>query len=136
MANKNPSPATQFKPGNPGGPGRSKNWLRPGELKENIGRYCRLTVSELEKIRDNPKTSVIEVILAGVLLRICEDPDPSKLEYVLNRTVGRVVEAMEEEADKADPIVRIVRSDGSILEVVRPDQKTGTAQAESKPASE
>lgn len=118
MANNNPSPSTRFQPGWKGGPGRSKNWLKPGELKDYVGKYCRMTVSELAGVNQSKKSSVIEVILSGVLLRIAEEPDPSKLEYVLNRTVGKIRDEVFLD-DEGKPMALIHRPDGTTFEIVR-----------------
>jgi hypothetical protein len=118
MSNPNPNPTTRFKPGHPGGPGRSKNWLKPSEVKDYIAKYCRMTMPKLAKIRDSDESQVIEVILAGVLLRICEEPDPSKLEYVLNRTIGKIRDEIIYD-DDGKPMALIHRPDGTTFEIVR-----------------
>jgi hypothetical protein len=125
MAKTDHLKAHQFKPGNPGGPGRSKNWLKPSEIKDYIAKYARMTVGDLARVQAAKESSVIEVILAGVLLKIAEEPDPSKLEYVLNRTVGKIQEEHFDDTE-GQPIVRIIRADGSVLEVHPPDAKAPT----------
>lgn len=119
--NKNPSPETRFKPGNPGGPGQPKidpevkriRKFTAQELEELITTLLALTDEERIAVLKDPKASTIKKCIASVLTKAGEQGNMSQLDMVLNRVIGKVKEKIEHEG--LQPSI-LVRRNGDIVE--------------------
>ncbi len=87
-----PPEDTRFKPGNKGGPGRSAHWLKPSDLRHHVGHMIRMTRAELEDVMNDPKSIMLELIVAQIIFKAAEYGDINRFEQLLNRTIGRVKE--------------------------------------------
>ncbi len=104
---------TRFKPGWAGGPGRAKGSLRRDEVEAVMGRLSRMTREELEAIVRNPKSTMLEIMSASVIVKAAKEGDSARFSFLLDRTIGRVKEQIEV---SAVPYI-IERRDGSTIEM-------------------
>ena len=90
--------ATQFKKGNPGGPGRPP---LPPEIKAMepltrekynriLHKYTAMTAEQLKAAASNPQTTVLELIVANIAAKAIQQGDQSRLEALLARAIGPV----------------------------------------------
>ena len=110
-------PHTLFKPGNPGG-GRPKGALKRDEVEAMMGKLATKSATELAVIAADPKTPAIQVMVAAVMLKAIETGDYARLQFLLDRSIGKVKEVVEqhnhnhdEEFEKADPksVIELLR---------------------------
>lgn len=101
MANKNP--VHKFKKGHKFGKGQPKI---PAEVKkmrkDNIWEYTRIaneiskmSIAELEKLAKDKAQNIIRAFLASSMLKSYAKGEPSRLEPILDRTLGKVKQVME-----------------------------------------
>lgn len=57
--------------------------------------YLHLTKSEVKAKLDDPSTPVIELLVASVLVSATKKGDHHKLNFILDRLIGKVVERVE-----------------------------------------
>lgn len=91
QGNPNPNESTRFKPG-VAGPGRNAFWLKPSDLRDHVGRMIRMTRAELTAVMDDPKSIMLQLIVAQIIFKAAEFGDINRFEQLLNRTIGRVKE--------------------------------------------
>lgn len=48
-----------------------------------------MTRADLQKVVDDPKSNMIDVIVATIMQRAAKDGDFSRLDFVLNRAIGK-----------------------------------------------
>src|SRR5688572_4630184 len=107
----------QFKPGRSSGPGRSSNWLKPGELKTVVGKMMRMTLREINARVKDPDAIMLEVCIGQIIRAAASKGDANKFEMLLNRTIGEIREEIIFD-DDGKPLALIHRPDGSVFEVV------------------
>lgn len=121
QGNPNPSPKTRFKPGVSGNPkghpstkkGERKVLTRP-RVEEEISKLADMPKDELMEVASNPKTPMLTIMIASVMVHAAKEGDSQRLNFLLDRSIGRVVEKLE--LTKAEPFV-VHRLDGSALEI-------------------
>lgn len=87
---------TRFKPGVSGNPGgRPKNRLTIEKLRDIIDRLSFMTRAELQVVIQNPETKMIELELASVIAQAAKNGDYSRISFILDRAIGRVVDVRE-----------------------------------------
>lgn len=97
---------TQFKPGNPGGPGRPsllpelKNipHLSRDESRKLLAKFSRMAIADVEAFVCRKDVPAIELVVAQIFLKAIEHGDPARLNFVFDRTIGKVSEKLEIEA--------------------------------------
>lgn len=110
-----PPKEAQWKPGQSGNPsGRPKGLLTTSQISATVGRLGMMTTAELTEVYQHPSTSVLDKALANALLLAAESGDCSKLEFLFQRSIGRVKESIEVSTTK--PYI-IRHPDGSALEL-------------------
>jgi hypothetical protein len=112
----------QFQPGNPGGPGRSSNWLKPGELKTVVGKFMKMSGDDLELRMLDKSNPMLELIVGKIMLNAAKNGDAGRFEMLLNRTIGKIRDELIYD-DEGKPLALIHRPDGSTFQVIpiRPD---------------
>jgi len=91
-----PPDHVKWKPGQSGNPsGRPKGIIRSDEVQALLGRLWKLTREELQKIVQDPKSTMGEIMVASVMARAAKDGDASRLQFLLDRAVGKVRESLE-----------------------------------------
>jgi hypothetical protein len=110
-----------FKPGvsgNPGGrpklPDDIKEARKLGqiELERVINKYIYLSRDELKAALADTATPMFEIMVASIIAQAAQKGDQVRLDFILNRVVGKVTDRIEHSTPK--PFV-IERSDGSQL---------------------
>ena len=96
MPRKPPPEHSRFKPGQSGNPGgMPKQLLTQDKVSSVLGKFCMMTREELAKIVENPKSPMLDVMVASVMARAAKDGDYSRLEFLLARSVGKVRDISE-----------------------------------------
>lgn len=89
------------KSGNPSGRPKLPEELKDctaGELKLLIWRLWKTKVAELKKmVAEDSEAGAGEQVVAQVFLKAIEYGDPQRLDYLLNRLIGKVKEVVEVE---------------------------------------
>jgi len=99
MANPNGKPPTQhqWKPGQSGNPsGKPKGLLTVDDVKAMMYRFWRMSADELLMFLQDPKAPMGELMIASVMARAVKDGDFSRLAFLLDRSVGKVKEEIEQ----------------------------------------
>lgn len=98
-----------FKPGHDQpGPGRPPY---PKEVREaskltrilfegTLNKLINMNISELESYTQDSSVPAIEVILASILQRAIRDGDHTRLDFILNRLIGKVKEKIDVDLPK------------------------------------
>ena len=95
MARKPPPEHTRFKPGQSGNPSGAKPFLTRARLNGALSKMSKSTIDEVRKIFENPRSTALEAMLASIVIKIYEDGDAGKFNFLLDRAVGRVKETTE-----------------------------------------
>lgn len=87
----------RFKKGQSGNPsGKPKQLITKDQVSAIIGRFCHLTKDGLQAIVSNPNSSMIEIMVASIMVKAVKDGDYSRLNFLFDRsTVGKVKEEIE-----------------------------------------
>lgn len=105
---------TRFKPGHQG-PGRGANWIKSSDIKDITGKMFKMNRAELLASLQRPESTMLELIIGQILIMAAKKGDPMRLEYILNRVVGRC--NVEQTIDKnGEPIKRVYLPDGTVIE--------------------
>ncbi len=83
-----------------------------------IGSLSVMPRSALEAIIKNPQSSMLELMVASIMARATKDGDYSRLDFLLQRTIGKVKDKVEV---SAKPTMTIHRPDGTTLELTQGD---------------
>lgn len=111
-----------FQPGNKLGRGRPRI---PPEVKEAqkltrrkvvsvMSRFINMTDEDLKAFLSAGKGTALELYVASMLAKGIKDGDVTRLDFLLNRTIGKVVERMD--VGVAKPYV-FEKTDGTKLEL-------------------
>lgn len=104
MSNKT-NKATRFKPGNPGGPGRpivpddikEARKLTSTEVERILTQLLSMSPSELVQIKQNPKSTMLELMIHSIVVNAVNKGDQQRLDFLLQRVIGKVKEKIEME---------------------------------------
>jgi hypothetical protein len=108
-------PKKLFEKGNPGGPGRPKKdplvkkaaKMTRNEVEECLVRYLRHSVSELKELIKNDKLTTIEMLVARIIYQGIRTGDQQKLNFLLERIVGKVKDQIEHNIIRPTVIERL-----------------------------
>lgn len=123
MKRERMSKKTQFKPGisgNPNGRPRLPEELKAArkltrvQLEILINRYLSMSAAEMMVVAEDPCTPVLDLMIASIIKRAVVNGDQLRLDFILNRIVGKVIDNVEISYPK--PTV-IKRRDGSEVEL-------------------
>jgi len=95
--------------------------LSPGYLKLIIAKLARMTPQELIlSAKDPGKLNNLEMMVASIVSRAIQDGDHSKLNFLLDRSIGKVV---EERRVILEPVIykTTIRGDGALVQEVMSD---------------
>jgi hypothetical protein len=118
MANPTGKGGRRFQPGQSGNPGgrpktpehlKKIRELRPEEVKLLLAKYARMTKRELASAAQDDTTPAIELIIASIVVDAIKKSDAQKLNFILDRSIGKVVEKTEIELP--EPVI-IKRASG------------------------
>lgn len=98
-----------FKPGQSGNPGgkaklpediREARKLNQIELERVINKYLYLGHEDFEAEIKRPGVPMLELMLASIVKAAAQKGDQLRLDFILNRVIGKVKERIEVEAQK------------------------------------
>lgn len=92
-----------FQKGNPGGPGRPKKdpafaqvyKLTKHEVEQGLIHFLKMDVDELEETLKDKKRTVMEHMVGRVALMAIKNGDYQRLNFLLERIIGKPKEAIE-----------------------------------------
>lgn len=122
----NPNPVHKFPVGNNFG-GKPKGILTGAQFKQTATKYLTMTVQEIEDKVSKKSCVALDAVVGTMILKAIEYGDGHRLEMLLNRVLGRVRDMETDETNDGTPIVRIIKTDGSVMEIVRPTSKEADA---------
>jgi hypothetical protein len=98
MANPKGGPEhTRWKPGQSGNAsGKPKQLLTKDRVTSILGKFANMSRADLEAVMEDPKATMIEVMIASVMVKAVRDGDYGRLDFLLNRSVGKVKEELEQ----------------------------------------
>lgn len=88
--------------------------LSPALVAGMISRYARMTKGEIEAVIEDRTTRSIDLTICKILLKSVEDGDYSRLNFLLDRSIGKVKESVEISIPKPTIIERL---DGSQMQL-------------------
>jgi len=103
-----------FKPGNQASKGKGRTpvpgdiktarTLNKTELERILNKFLNMNVTELKAIAKHPSTSVLEVMLANIAAKAITQGDQVRLDFLLNRTIGKVKEQIQHSGEIGNPL--------------------------------
>jgi hypothetical protein len=123
---KDPPAEFRWKPGQSGNPsGRGK---MPAELQKAsklsahkliaaVNKYIHMTKDALNADLRRPEASMLELLVGGMIARAVKDQDPVRANFILDRTIGKVIDKMEIDVSSLPKPVFIERLDGTMVEL-------------------
>lgn len=120
----------KWKPGESGNPKgrpplppdvRAIQNLSPAYVKRVIAKLARMDRDELKEWLENPdrtaKPNNLEMMLASIIVKATAEGDHSKLSFLLDRSIGKVIEERKVQVQPVKYITK-VRADGALLQEV------------------
>lgn len=81
------------------------------QIEAIIYKYMDSTVEELKSAFSNPKTCSKELIVIQILMTAIKEADEKRFDFILNRTIGKVVEKIDHTVESRPSI--LVKKDGT-----------------------
>ena len=78
-------------------------------VQEKLTEMMELGVEDLQKIVKDPKTKVIDAMVASVALYGIKKGDQARLNFLMERTIGKVPQPLEHSGNDGAPMELIVR---------------------------
>lgn len=103
---KKPTPPVEkrFKPGQSGNPGgrpklpddiKEARKLNQHELERIINKYLAMSRDQVKESISSPTTPMMELMVASIVAQAAQKGDHQRLDFVLNRLVGKVKDQIE-----------------------------------------
>lgn len=117
------SEETRFKPGQSGNPnGRPKlpddirqiRKVNKTEIERVMNKFLSMTKSEISQLVNDQDTPALEIMLASIIVKATTHGDHQRLNFILDRLVGKVKDVVQVELPKPTVIERL---DGSSVEL-------------------
>lgn len=97
------SKKTQFKPGNPGGPGkaplppdvREARKLNQAEAVRLLNKFNTWSMDELVEFCKDGSNTVLEMMVARIMIKGIKDGTPTNLTFLFDRLIGKVKDQVE-----------------------------------------
>lgn len=70
--------------------GKPKQLLTKDKVKSVLGKFCDMSIAELQAVANNPNAKMLEVMVANIMIKAAETGDYSRLDFILNRSIGKV----------------------------------------------
>jgi uncharacterized protein DUF5681 len=93
---------------------RAAQKLNRVALARVLDRMINYTQRELEQILMNPNSGILETAVGAILLKSIEEADHMRLNFILDRLIGRVKDEVEHSFPR--PTI-IVRPSGEVVEL-------------------
>jgi hypothetical protein len=106
-----------FKKGQSGNPrGKPKQLLTKADVETLFQKFAKKTKFELQEVIDDPKATMIEIMVASVMVRTVKDGDASRLQFLLDRAVGKVKDEIDLGMAPKITYRTIMAEDGRLLQ--------------------
>lgn len=93
---KHPLKEFQFKKGQSGNPsGKPKVVFTAEELRKRIAKALSFNKEQLAEILHDKKSTSLDLVLASVIAKAIKDGDINKMEYLFNRSIGKVKDTLD-----------------------------------------
>lgn len=111
MARKPPPIHTQFKPGQSGNPGgKKKQLLTKDKVSAIIGKVADNSFEQVKDLVGKETATMLERTVASIFLEAYNKADASKLEFLFQRSIGKVTEQID--VKQIEPFI-LTKRDGS-----------------------
>lgn len=98
-----PPDHTKWKKGQSGNAsGKPKQLLTKDKVSSILGKFATMTRDELQKVMQDSKTPMIEIMIAAVIIKAAKDGDYSRLDFLLSRSIGKVKDEIEQTIKSID----------------------------------
>lgn len=123
---RRPPAETMFKPGQSGNPsGKPKmpeelqkaNKLSAKKFIEYVNRYINMDREDIKEDMKRPEATMLELLVAGMISRAVSQQDPVRANFILDRTIGKVIDRMQIDVEVIAKPMIIHRIDGSEVEL-------------------
>jgi len=92
------------------------NKLSAKKFIEYVNRYINMDREEIKEDMKRKEATMLELLVAGMISRAVSQQDPVRANFILDRTIGKVIDKMEIEIVVPKPTI-IQRHDGSQVEL-------------------
>lgn len=91
--------------------------LTPSYIRMVIAKLARMTQQEMVTYLQTSGANNMELMVASIIVKATQEGDHSKLNFLLDRSIGKVV---EEKRVQLEPVIykTTVRSDGALVQEV------------------
>lgn len=116
MARKPPPEHTRFKKGQSGNPGgkvklpediKQARKLNQVELERIINKYLYMDRDAVKEAISSPSTPMMELMVASIVAQAAQKGDHARLEFVLQRMIGKVKDQLEVSTPKPFIVERL-----------------------------
>ncbi len=92
MANPNGGPVEKrFKKGQSGNPGgKPAGILTRAQVESCMGKMSAMSREELQEVINNKKSTMLQIMVASIMAQAAKLGDPTRMEFLLQRTIGKV----------------------------------------------
>jgi hypothetical protein len=91
MAKLPPPVHSRFKPGVSGNPGgKPAQLLTKDKVAGVLGKFSAMSREQLQEVIQNPRSTMLEIMIASVMAKAAKDGDPHRLDFLLQRSIGKV----------------------------------------------
>ncbi len=98
--------SSQFKPGQAGSTGKIAGLMTPNMIRRSLSKMWRMKREELQDLVHDPDTTVGDLTLAAIIVKAAGDGDTVKVNFVLDRMIGKIKPA-EEKPEMLDELKNI-----------------------------
>jgi hypothetical protein len=90
--------------------------LNSNKVEELLYKYMNASLEELDAAKANPLTPMMELVVIKILEKAVKEGDHHRLEFLLSRTIGRIVDRVQIDAriqtkTLHDQIIDIIEAD-------------------------
>lgn len=71
------------------------------ELELTFTKYMRMTAKELKEAHNNPLMPMLDLMVIKIMMMSVDQGDQWRLDFLLNRVIGKIPEAKEQLAPRA-----------------------------------
>jgi hypothetical protein len=70
--------------------------LTSDEIKKIVSKFADMTKEEIGAVLSDPRTPMIQLAIGGIMVKAVKDSDPNKLNFLLDRAIGKPEAAPQE----------------------------------------
>jgi len=133
--NKNLKPFKPGQSGNPNGRPKTADDIRKASALTNeeflriTNRFLLMTRDEIQVALQNPKASMLELLIGGIIAKATKEQDHQRATFLLDRTIGRapieLTTTLVERREEVQRIIDVIPRD-KLVDLVRIKQEQGS----------